>query len=134
MKVEKLPVGGMTFELELERLKTWEVSERGLAVGVLLADGVAACETLGELTVVVVPGGRSACIDAVMRRLVVPVALVLPERAEQTRATRLPVSRKVLPRPGCIALSEREREREQVSVELLEYVSSPTDGKGQRLE
>ena len=66
------------------------LSVRGLMPGVV---AVGVCARLGEGEALL---GRSAWRDACIKRFVVPVSFVLPERAEQTRTTRFPESRNVL--------------------------------------
>jgi hypothetical protein len=69
------------------------VRERGLTEAEL-AEGVWATLPEGELLpfVAVAGVGRKASSEARMRRFVVPVVLVVPDRAEQTRTTRLLLS------------------------------------------
>ncbi len=72
---------------EAERWKIWEVS--GLSLSVEEGPGVPAGVLNDEIEAERSPvRGRSASSAARRRRLVVPVALVAPERAEHTTAMR----------------------------------------------
>lgn len=92
-QLEKVPLVSEGRALEEPDLwKIWEVKERGLTEGPF-ADGVGAPLAEGELSGFVAAGvGRKASSEARMRRFVVPEVFVVPDRAEQTRTTRLLLS------------------------------------------